>query len=193
MIDSTTPTEGDSECEVLLIGGRSGVGKSTVAWEVSNQLQHLAVAHAFIEGDFLDQVHPVPADDPHRTRITSRNLAAIWANYRELGCARLIYCNTVAVLESAMITGAMGGAVKPIGVLLTAEAAVAAERLRGREIGGELEAHLERGADAATYLDAHAPAWVHRLPTDGRSVAAIATAIVALTGWSGHRQDVGNP
>lgn len=184
MIDSATTAKGDNECEVLLIGGRSGAGKSTVAWEVSSRLQRLEVAHAFVEGDFLDQVHPAPENDPHRTKITSRNLAAIWANYRELGCRRLIYCNTVAVLESDMITGAMGGPVEPIGVLLTAESSVAADRLRGREIGSELEAHLERSANAAAYLESHAPAWAHRLPTDGHAVAETAAAVVELTGWA---------
>lgn len=185
MTDSDTAAERDIECEVLLVGGRSGVGKSTVAWEVSSRLRDLAVAHAFIEGDFLDQIHPAPEGDPHRTDITGRNLAAIWANYRALGCRRLIYCNTVAVIESEMITAAMGGSVKPIGVLLTADAAVAADRLRGREVGSELDAHLERSADAAAHLEAHTPAWVHRLRTDGRSVASIAAQIVDRTGWSG--------
>lgn len=37
--------------------------------------------------------------DPHRTAITERNLAAIWANYAALGETRLIYTNTVSVLE----------------------------------------------------------------------------------------------
>lgn len=184
VIGSNAAVGSDDECEVLLIGGRSGVGKSTVAWEVSSRLQRLEVAHAFIEGDFLDQVHPAPEGDPHRTTITSRNLASIWENYRALGCRRLIYCNTVAVLESDMITGAMGGAVTPIGVLLTADDSVAADRLGGREIGSELEAHLERSANAVAYLDTHAPAWVHRVPTEGRSVASIAAEIVDVAGWA---------
>lgn len=183
MIDSNPTAATGGECGVLLIGGRSGVGKSTVAWEVSGQLQRLEVAHAFIEGDVLDQVHPAPEGDPARTEITGRNLASLWSNYRELGCRRLVYCNTVAVIEADMITGAMGGPVKPIGVLLTAEASVARERLSGREIGSELEAHVERSAKAAAYLDAHAPAWAHRVPTDGRTVAA---EVIGLTGWAGN-------
>ena len=49
---------GSAGYEALLIGGRSGVGKSTVAWEASAQLQECSVAHCFIEGDFLDQAFP---------------------------------------------------------------------------------------------------------------------------------------
>ncbi|NUQ86903.1 MAG: hypothetical protein HOQ43_00335 [Glycomyces artemisiae] len=169
--------------ELLLIGGRSGSGKSTVAWEVSALLQERAVAHAHIEGDFLDQIHPAPADDPDRSAITARNLAAVWGNYAALGCRRLVYCNTVAVTESAMLAAAMGGTVTPIGVLLTAADATAANRLRGREIGGAYDAHVERSARAAAYLEANAPAWIRRVPTDDRTVTDIAAEIVAHTGW----------
>jgi gluconate kinase len=178
-----------SSCEVLLIGGRAGVGKSTVAWEVSSRLQRLGVAHAFVEGDFLDQVHPAPADDPARTRITARNLASIWGNYRELGQRRLIYCNTVAVLEADMITEAMGGDTTPIGVLLTADDAVTAERLRGREIGSELESHVTRSAGMARYLAVETPEWVHRLGTDGLAVPEVAERIVELSGWNSAHAD----
>lgn len=174
----------ENVCEVLLIGGRSGVGKSTVAWEVSSRLRDLGVAHAFLEGDFLDQVHPAPEDDPARTQITAKNLAAIWGNYREIGQTRLIYCNTVAVLEPDMITEAMGGTVTPIGVLLTADDTSAEARLREREIGGYLEPHLQRGKGMARHLDAHTPDWVHRVATDGRTVPETAEAVIDLTGWA---------
>ena len=41
--------------EVLLIGGRAGVGKSSVGNEVHVQLSAARVWHAFIEGDNLDR------------------------------------------------------------------------------------------------------------------------------------------
>lgn len=177
-------SDGETTCEVLLISGRSGIGKSAVSWEVTSRLRDLGVAHAFLEGDFLDQVHPAPEDDPARTQITARNLAAIWGNYRELGQRRLIYCNTVAVLEPDMIIEAMGGDATPVSVLLTADDAATEERLRTREIGSYLEPHLQRSKHMARHLDAHAPAWVHRVPTDGRTVPEIAAAVIALTGWT---------
>ena len=36
----------------------------------------------------------------------------------------------------------------------------------------------------ARRLDRHAPAWVHRVTTDGRTVADIATEVISLTGWT---------
>jgi adenylylsulfate kinase-like enzyme len=65
--------------EVLLIGGRAGVGKSTVGGEVSVRLRAAKVAHAVIEGDFVGRVHPAPKGDPHRAAVTERNLRAVWA------------------------------------------------------------------------------------------------------------------
>ncbi|MFF9506554.1 hypothetical protein ACF1BU_03975 [Streptomyces sp. NPDC014724] len=29
-----------------------------------------------IEGDYMGQIHPAPANDPHRTSISERNIAA---------------------------------------------------------------------------------------------------------------------
>jgi hypothetical protein len=78
---------------------------------------------------------------------------------------------------------ALGGAARVTAVLLTATDSTARERLAGREIGSELEAHVERSGRAARRLEAEAPASVHRVATDGRTVVDIAREVVALTGW----------
>jgi hypothetical protein len=121
--------------QALFLGGRSGVGGSTVALEVSRILAAADIAHALIEGDGLDQAHP----EPWRRGIplAERNLAALWRNYREAGWTRVIYTNTVSVLELPRLTAALGGEV-----------------------------------DA-----------VHRVVTDGRTVADVAAEVVALSGW----------
>jgi predicted kinase len=168
---------------LLLIGGRSGVGKTSVGWEASAQLQAASVAHCFIEGDFLDQAHPAPADDPSRAQLTKRNLASLWRNYAELGYWRLIYTNTMSVLERDLLVGAMGRDVVTTGVLLTADDETANQRLSGREIASQYEAHVARGTAAAKHLEATAPPWVHRVPTDGKSIGEVAANAIALTGW----------
>ncbi|MEY9934382.1 hypothetical protein ABH926_009050 [Catenulispora sp. GP43] len=172
--------------EALLIGGRAGVGKTTAGWEVSARLQAAQIAHALVEGDNLDQIFPAPPEDPHRSRITEDNLAAMWRNYSAFGCRRLIYTNTVSILEPDLITRAMGGTARIIAVLLTADDDTARARLGGREIGSQLDAHITRGAKMAVHLETAAPAGVHRIPTDGRSAVDIARDIIATTGWSAH-------
>ncbi|RSO03192.1 hypothetical protein DMH26_12485 [Streptomyces sp. WAC 05379] len=172
--------------EVLLIGGRAGVGKTTVGWEVSALLRAAQVAHAVIDGDFMGAVHPAPPDDAHRSGITARNLAAVWSNYADLGHRRLVYTNTSSVLDMAapMFRRAMGDDVRLVRVLLTATDDTAAQRLTGRELGSELEHEIRGSRSKARLLDEHAPADVRRVPTDGRTVIDIAAEVVAATGWS---------
>lgn len=175
--------------EVLLIGGRAGVGKTTVGWEVSALLRSATVAHAIIDGDFIGQVHPAPEGDPHRAEITESNLTAVWANYARRGYRRLIYTNTMCVLPEAtgMFERAMGSDVGIVRVLLTASDATARERLVGRELGSELEHELAGSTRKARILDERAPAETVRVPTGARSVTDIAREVVAATGWGGPR------
>ncbi|MFB4277020.1 hypothetical protein ACBJ59_17135 [Nonomuraea sp. MTCD27] len=169
--------------EVLLIGGRAGVGKSTTGYEVSRLLRAASVSHCLIEGDNLDEVHPAPEGDPHRSRITERNLTAVWANYAALGHRRLIYTNTVSVLESELVTRAMGGRTRVVGVLLTAGDATVAARLGARERGSGLAEETVRSARGARLLEREAAGWVVRVATDGKGVVEVAREVVAATGW----------
>jgi hypothetical protein len=113
----------------------------------------------------------------------------MWANYRSAGYQRMVYTNTASVLEkvASELAAAMGGSPRVTAVLLTASAATVRERLAQREIGSQLDWHIERSDRMARRLDRHAPAWVHRVPTDGRTVTEIATEIIALTGWTDER------
>lgn len=72
-----------------------------------------------IDGDFMGAVHPAPAGDAHRAGITERNLAAVWGNYASLGYRRLVYTNTVSVLDEAapMFRRAMGDGVRLVRLL----------------------------------------------------------------------------
>nr|WP_042179535.1 hypothetical protein [Kibdelosporangium sp. MJ126-NF4]CEL13876.1 FIG01124804: hypothetical protein [Kibdelosporangium sp. MJ126-NF4]CTQ88244.1 FIG01124804: hypothetical protein [Kibdelosporangium sp. MJ126-NF4] len=168
--------------EVLLIGGPAGVGKSTVGWEVSALLRARDEPHCLIEGDIMDQIHPAPPGDPHRAAITERNLAAIWANYADLGQRRLIYTNTASILDVPLVTRAMGPSTRATSVLLTASHDTVRARLAQREIGSQLEPHVKRSAFMARHLDEHAPPGTVRIDTDGRTVTDIATEVCAA--WS---------
>jgi cytidylate kinase len=165
--------------EVIFIGGRSGVGKTTVAAEASRILAKRDVRHAVIEGDNLDQAHP----EPWRLGIdlAERNLAAMWRNYQEVGYSRLIFTNTVSVLQLPVLAAAIGGTVNSFAVLLTATDETAAERLGLRETGSGREEHLERSKAAAAHLDHHSNA--HRIVTDERSVTEIAHELLIAAGW----------
>ncbi|MFG2098006.1 hypothetical protein [Streptomyces sp. NPDC048612] len=171
--------------EVLLIGGRAGVGKTTVGWEISALLRAATVPHCVIEGDYMGQAHPAPEGDPRRKKIAERNLTALWSNYAALGHRRLIYTNTVSVLtdNEEMFRRAMGRNVRLVRVLLTASDTTTRERLTGRELGSELAHELRSSARKARMLDEQAPADAVRVATDGRSVGDIAREVEAAAGW----------
>ena len=169
----------DMQSEVLFVGGRSGVGKSSVAFELHAQLAALNVKHCVIEGDSLDLAFPHPWEH----HLAERNLTAIWANYRALGYRRMIYTNTVSVRFTRELAAAMGDEPKITAVLLTATDETSSARLRGRSQGSDLQGHLDRSNAAARELQLLVPRWVHRRPTDNRSVQDIAADLLTLTGW----------
>lgn len=171
-----------SPTRAVLIGGRSGVGKTTVALEMHALLSANEVRHAVIEGDNLDLAHPAPWREGHA--LAEANLRAIWQNYRQLDYDRLIYTNTASVFPAQIeaLNAALGGDVSLHAVLLTASDTEADERLARREIGGGWQEHAHRSREAAKALDRQVEG-VYRVSTDGRTPTALAEEIINLSGW----------
>lgn len=167
--------------EVLFIGGRSGVGKSTGAAEVFAQLAAAGVKHCLIEGDNLDMAHPIAWEHG----LAEANLAAMWRNYRALGYSRLIYTNTACVREDVtrFLVAALGDEPLMRAVLLTSSDTEADRRLALRELGSGWESHSTRSRAVARELEAVTPPWVVRIDTNGRPVTDIARQIVDMLGW----------
>lgn len=66
---------------------------------------------------------------------------------------------------------------------MTCMDATAAQRLGGREIGQELEQHVESSRRMAAVLTDGVEATTARIATDDRTVADIAADVIACTGW----------
>ncbi|MDT5047249.1 MAG: hypothetical protein QOD88_2210 [Mycobacterium sp.] len=58
--------------EVLLLAGRSGVGKSSVAFGCHDALRAAGVRHCVIDGDMLDMAYPTPWNTYWRNAIWPR-------------------------------------------------------------------------------------------------------------------------
>lgn len=172
--------------EVLFIGGRSGVGKSTAAEALHDLLAAADVRHAVIEGDFLDLAHPAPHVEHPDAHLAERNLAAMWAAYRELGHHRLVYTNTVSVLEHERLAAAMGDEPVVTVVLLRAGDDATAERLARRAGGAVPAAQLAHSTRTAGRLDTATADTVTRIDTDATAPADIARRLASLTGWLPH-------
>ncbi|MEP7764124.1 adenylyl-sulfate kinase [Sanguibacter sp. 25GB23B1] len=186
MTDPAGPTQ------LLVVGGASGTGKTSVALEVSALLRRERVAHAYVDGDNLDASYPAPGD-VDREWFTPANLRKVWDTYRAAGQRRLVYVNTVSVLETEVLAAAVGGDVEVVAVLLAADPSSVHERLRGRERGSELAVHVERSDVRRAELEAKAPGWVHRVDTTGRTVGQVAADVLATSGWAAARDGVTDP
>jgi len=169
---------------VLFISGRSGVGKSTAALALHEQLIGHDVRHAVIEGDYLDLAHPAPHLVFPDASLAEQNLASMWTAYRSLGYHRLIYTNTAAVLALSSLVAALGDDPLVTAVLLRSTDEHARPRLERRSHGAIDPALLSHSAFTANLLDEEAPASVHRIDTDQLQPSEVAAQLLALTGWA---------
>lgn len=168
---------------VLFISGRSGVGKSTAALALHEQLIDRDVHHAVIEGDYLDLAHPAPHVAFPGVSLTERNLAAMWSSYRSLGYRRLIYTNTSAVLTMSSLVAAMGDNPRVTAVLLRSSDRYTRPRLERRNHGAIDAVLLDHSAAMARRLDEEAPTFVHRIDTDELGPLEVAARLFSLTEW----------
>ncbi|WP_061963089.1 GNAT family N-acetyltransferase [Demequina aurantiaca] len=83
---------------VLVVNGSIGAGKTTSAAAVFDALEARGSRSAFIDGDFLCQAVPPPADDPYNQALFFQNLAATAPVYRARGCGLVVISR---VLEDA--------------------------------------------------------------------------------------------
>jgi molybdopterin-guanine dinucleotide biosynthesis protein len=70
---------------VLWVCGPSGVGKSTVAWEVYSDLARSGIEVGYVDIDQLGMSFPEPDSDPGRYRLAAENLGAVVAGHHETG------------------------------------------------------------------------------------------------------------
>jgi predicted kinase len=169
-------------CEVLVIGGAAGVGKSATAYEISHQLRAAGVAHAVVDTDALDHVFPVPDD---LSALTERNLAAVWEGLSEHGVTRLVLTGVYLhrPTELAWISRAVPDARFTL-VRLAASETTLRQRIAMREIGSARQAQVERTMRQLAELEGESNADVRTVETDGASVRATAANVLEHVGWA---------
>jgi predicted kinase len=166
---------------VLIVSGPVGVGKSTIAAEISHQLLYAGANHLLVDVGALSGSTPRPADDPFGQRMAMQNLTDMWRNHVQAGGG--LRAVLARVVKSDAEAQAFREAIPDAQLFicqLEAPVDVLRERLRGRELGAGLAWHLNRAGELAEILR-DAPAEL-RLPTDGRPVAHIAAEIISAWG-----------
>lgn len=81
---------------VALITGPAGVGKSTIAFRFYMKCLNAGLTAGYVDLSQIGFLEPAAADDPGNQRLTARNLAAIWRNYRAAGATHLVATGTIA-------------------------------------------------------------------------------------------------
>ena len=160
---------------VIVVTGPVGVGKTTVAWEMTEVLDERGDSFGFFDPDGI-HFRPVPEDDPFGYRVWSKALETAWPL---MGTERLIVPLVVEKREEA--EALMPGAELTV-VRLTASLQTIEARIRHREIGAGLDWHLARAQE----LDAHwrdHPVEDFLVDTDGRGVRSVAVEVLTLSGW----------
>ncbi|ONH52964.1 hypothetical protein CcI49_33170 [Frankia sp. CcI49] len=168
-----------SATHILLICGAAGVGKSSTAYEVAHRLRALDVAHAMIDSDELDRVHPWPPPGLPASELSRRNLAAIWSTFAALGHTRLLLTGVFVALaeEAAWIAEAVPGADVTV-VRLTADLPTLASRIHRREIGSGAQAQLARTIRQLEMIDQCDPSGTTVIDTTGQTIATTAAQII---------------
>lgn len=172
----------ETRVPILVITGPPGVGKTTVAAEVSEQLDGAGVAHAFVDVDSLRWCYPRPTHDPFRLALAMKNLAAVWANFQAAGATCLVLADVVETRADVERYRAAVPGADVLVVRLRASQGALAERLGQREVGSALERHLRRAAEVADLMERNQVEDM-LVDNEGGPVAAIAQEVLLRSNW----------
>jgi adenylylsulfate kinase len=167
---------------VLMLTGPVGAGKTSVGMAVSEQLHEAGTAHAFVDLDWLSWCHPAPPHDRFHAALCLRNLAAVCANYRAAGAARLVLAGVVETrAERAGYLAVIPGA-ELVVVRLQATLPTLLGRLAARESGASLAWHQHRAGELTTIMERNRVEDL-LVDTEEKSIAEIAGEVLARIGW----------
>jgi hypothetical protein len=164
---------------VLWLYGPSGIGKTTIAWELyCKTLSESGVA--LIETDMVRMCDPPPTDDPHNVGLIAENLSGILSNLRAGGVRGVVVTAVSATRRSVDAVMALVPEVSVTVCRLHANREEHARRYSSRGFMlGALQQHL---ADAAAIETSE----VADLRVDITELAApeAARAVLDASGWA---------
>ena len=193
-------TMASSSLSVLWICGPSGVGKSTVGWELYRRtLSASRVRGAYVDLDQISFCRPEPNDDVDNHRVKMANLSAMWSNFRSSGAGFLVITgivddhDTIAAYRRRLV----GSTLTVCRLRVNAEelrdriflrSAGVGPPLAGDSLKGRGDEYLSRfakvSAENAIQID-EADIGDFCVDTDGLSVGDVVEAVRSTAQWAG--------
>ncbi len=167
---------------LLIITGSLGSGKTTVGYAASSILAAFHVPHAFLDRDAL--CASWPPEGRFNEDLAYRNMASVWANYRDAGASRLVVSG---VVEKAPDLNRFRSVVEGAEIVvcrLRASQATREERLRARDDGEKLDRHLARTVELEQIVE-QAGIEDFSVVNEGRPVTEVAEEMLEMAGWIG--------
>jgi adenylylsulfate kinase-like enzyme len=182
----------DLAVPVLWLCGVTGVGKSTVGFQVYLKVLRGGLTAAYIDLDQLGFCGPTPADH----QVKARNLAGMWRTYREAGAQALVIVGPVEDESAVSVyADALPAATLTVCRLHAGRNELTSRiMLRGQggswsqpgdPLVGQPATHLLRiAAQAAHDADALEQSAIgHRIDTNGRTIEEITDMVFTQTAW----------
>ena len=182
---------------IVLICGPTGVGKSTIGFELYQRALRDGLTAGYVDLGQLAFIHPGASGDAAHHQLKARNLAAIWQTYHAAGARHVVATGPIHdAVAFRSYAEALPGATFTL-CRLHAGRAELTRRVLSRGAGGswpqpgdplrgQPDAYLRQVADqAAADADSleRARFGMLRIDTDGRTPAEAAEVIAAATGW----------
>jgi len=191
------PSASGAGGEVLLLCGPTGVGKSTIGFQVYRRCLRAGLVAAYLDLGQIGMLRPGSPADPGNHWLKAGNLAAMWRTFHAAGARHLVATGSI---ENEAILRAYVEAVPAARVIICRLHAGPVDLTRrvisrgaggswpepGDPLLGQPAAYLKRAADqaivSADALERLGLGTV-RINTDGRSVTQSADAIAAALSW----------
>lgn len=186
----------DAPAPVLWLCGPTGVGKSTVGWEIFVQVARAGVTAAYLDLRQVGFCQPAPVDDPDNHRVKAANLGGMWRLFRDSGARCLVLSGGVdepdtvgryaaALPDTVLTLCRLRAGRDQLTERILARGRGEGAALPGDELVGQPEAVLRRIADQAAHdaerLDHQrlGDLWVD---TDGVTAEEVAQQVRAAAG-----------